>query len=96
MGFTFPYSFPLTSFNLSRGSSTPVDETSVPYGTSDDVHLFTYPHVHSPPQKVKRKKKRRIDEASTPLECFEAPQPERASSVHLEAAVPPLGMFLFS
>ena len=45
---------------------------------------------------MKRKKKRRIDEASTPLECFEVPQPERASSVHLEVAVPPSGMFLFS
>ena len=44
---------------------------------------------------MKRKKKRRIDEASAPLECFETPQPERASSVHLETAVSPSGMFLF-
>jgi len=72
-----------------------VEETSIPYGVSDDVHSFTYPHVHLPPQKVKRKKKRRIDEASALLECFEAPQPERASSVHLETAVSPSGMFLF-
>ena len=85
----------LTLFDLSGGSSTPIDEISVPRGIPVDTSLSGDPHASPISRVTRRGRKRRSDGVPTSSEHLEVPQSDRAPSTCPGVAAPSSGMFHF-
>ena len=85
----------LTLFDLSGGSSTPVDEISVPRGILVGTPLSGDPHACPISRVTRRGRKRRNDGVPTSSEHLEVPQSDRAPSTYPGVAAPSSGMFYF-
>lgn len=85
----------LTLFDLSGGSSTPIDEISVPRGIPVDTPSSGDPHACPISRVTRRGRKRRNDGVPTSSEHLEVPQSDRALSTCPGVAAPSSGMFHF-
>ena len=85
----------LTLFDLSGGSSTPIDEISVPRGIPVGTPLSGDPHACPISRVTRRGRKRRNDGVPTSSEHLEVPQSDRALSTCPGVAAPSSGMFHF-
>ena len=83
----------LTLFDLSGGSSTPIDEISVPRGIPIGTPSSGDPHACPISRVTRRGRKRRNDGVPTSSEHLEVPQSERASSICPGAAASSSGMY---